>query len=299
MTREGPVSEDLRARIMAAADRLRYRPNLAARALASRRSGLVGMVIDDLGDAILSGIVQAAQGSLERRGYGTLVALNPGREGTTGPIDSLLARGAEAVLFAGRSPTPIEVEALGAKGLPWIALCEDQGDDASIWDAGRGRGAELACRYLLDLGHERLGALLGGQGASRLAESLAKAGSPVTLAEVAPEEDPSAIRSAVRSLLDLPGAPTAIVCRSDRCALIALRECASRGVRIPQDLSVVGFGDEPFARYCHPALTTIRVAAGEIGRQSGDALAGRIAGASTERHAAGVKVIVRETTGPR
>src|SRR5689334_9512464 len=98
MTREGPVSEDLRARIMAAADRLRYRPNLAARALASRRSGLVGMVIDDLGDAILSGIVQAAQGSLERRGYGTLVALNAGREGTTGPIDSLLARGAEARL---------------------------------------------------------------------------------------------------------------------------------------------------------------------------------------------------------
>ncbi len=281
---------------MAAAGRLHYQPNLAARALASRHSGLVGLVADDLRDGLVMAIVEAAQRSLDRRGYGVLIS-GSRDGGTSVTIERFLARGVEAVLLAGREPGRAEIEALTARGVPWIAVAESRGDDPCHWDIGRARGAELACRYLLNLGHPRLGVLCDGAGSPRLATSLAGILATITFADAPPGGDAAVTRDAVRRLLDAPARPTAIVCPGDSQALIALRECAMREIRIPEELSVVGFGDEPFARYSHPALTTVRVAMAELGSRSGDALADMLVGGSPERYTAGLKVIVRETTG--
>jgi DNA-binding LacI/PurR family transcriptional regulator len=140
--------------------------------------------------------------------------------------------------------------------------------------------------------------LLDGAGWPRLATSLAGMLATITFADAPPDGDAAVTRDAVRRLLDAPVRPTAIVCPGDIQALIALRECALREIQIPEELSVVGFGDEPFARYSHPALSTIRVAMSELGGRSGDALADMLTGRSPERYTAGLKVIVRETTGP-
>ena len=285
---------------MAAAARLGYQTNLAARALVLQRSGLIGIVVAGVADAMLANVLQAAQCTLAARGYGALIiCLDPAAESWSTVDRGLIARGVEGVLYVGGSPDTSALEALANAGVRWAAVSEREGGDGMRINCGRRRGAELAARYLLELGHERFGVVsqrLAGTG-DGVVKALEGTAASLVVAESPRDGDPNGARAAVKQLLDVRPAPSAIVCSSDEEALAAVGECSIRGMAVPRELSIVGFGDATFARYAIPALTTVRVLAAEVGLRSAEALLESIAGRVPQPWEAPVKLAIRETSG--
>jgi LacI family transcriptional regulator len=292
------VGAELQSRIVAAAARLDYRTNLAARALVSRRSGLVGLVTGKAADSLFAEAVDALERRLRAGGY---ALLRVSREsGGVGTAAALLPRDAEAIAFVGTRPVSSEIELLGRSSQPWVCLSDAPAVESPFIDFGRRRGGTLAARYLLDLGHSRLGVSAAAGAETRLgvaAALVAGDGTLIASAEGDEAPNPENSRSAICALLDWDEPPTAIVCGSDLEALAAVRECALRGIHVPGEVSVVGFGNQEFARHAMPALTTIRVSAGAIGTEVGEALLSALRGEAKPVLEVPVKLVVRETTG--
>jgi len=285
---------------MAAAARLGYQGNWAARALATRRSGLIGWVVDAEGQAVLSDLLRGAASRFDHAGYACLVTLSSAMAVGTA-LPALLRRGAEAVIFVGAHPGSGDISAQLGASVPWLVIADGEAPDPRRIDLGMAAGLDLAVRYLMELGHQRLTFLLPGTAPSR---ALARAdrqrdppGSASPILSSVRRADPNATKSALGELLAGPERPTAIVCCSDTDAVIALRECALRGIPVPEALSIVGFGDEAFARHTVPALTTVRCALRQIGEQAAAAILGLIEGISPEPRAPAVKLVIRESAG--
>jgi len=293
------VTSELHRRIMAAATRLGYRTNLAARALAAKRSGLIGIAAAPLSDALLAEVIEAAELRFAREGYGVLISgVSPSN--LIAASHALMARGVEAILFVGKSPTDQDLDTLQRQDVPWIGVAEGDGEDPSRLDLGQAKGAEIAARYLVELGHERFGVLERKGGMSRRGVAIGLAGSRARLvvAETLTREDGNELRRGAQRLLDSGERPSALVCGGDAEALAALRECSMRGIAVPGTLSIVGFGDQEFARHSWPALTTVRVRGEEIGKSGAEALLDRLAGRAAKRYETAPKLVIRETVGP-
>jgi len=291
----GNVSAGLQLRIRAAASRLGYVPNLAARTLATRRSGLIGVVCDGAGDAVTAEIVMACEGKLAGAGYGVLMAFAD-RGTTVSATDALIGRGAEAMIFADIAPE-LKRAAVPHR-VPCVHLNDGFAPDGVIGiSIGRREGAVLAARYLQSLGHKALG-LIGSPGKDVAEAVQAAVDGPVTVETSSGDHDLDAARSAIRSWLERDDPPTAIICGSDALALAALRECASRGIPVPESLSLVGIGDAVFARYAYPALSSVRIAATELGVRVAEAVLAALEGRTLPSLAIPVKLIARESTAP-
>lgn len=297
--REGKVSADLRRRILNAAARLGYTPNLAARSLAGRRSGLVGVLVGNLADPVIAVALTALERRLGVAGYGVMIAAPQGSEQRLEALGGLLGHGAEAVVLAETIHGPELDDAIRARGL----LCVSMGVGAQpAVAAGRRRGATLAARYLLDLGHRRIGVLAPtGDGiAAGVTDALAGSDARVQLDGLnPPANDLDAVPPALSHLLDSDDAPTALVCGSDLFALAATRECLGRGIAVPRGLSIVGFGDAEFARRASPALTTVRIGAADMGLRLAEGLLSSLehGGGLAPAFEMPVKLVVRESTG--
>ena len=291
----GGVGADLQSRIEAAAKRLEYRANLAARALVSRRSGLVAVLVGSVADTLVAEAVDALERRLRAAGYAVLLA---SREATGKPSAPML-RDAEAIVYVGTRPMSSEIELLGREALPWVSVCDAPGAERTFIDVGRQRGGTLATRYLLDLGHRRFGVCAAAGPETRqgvTAALTAGVGTLISTDEGDGRASQAEAPSAIRALLNRDDAPTAIVCGSDLEALAAVRECALRGVDVPGEISVVGFGDREFARHARPALTTVRVSAAAIGTHAGELLLAALQGDRASLVEVPLKLVVRETT---
>jgi len=285
---------------MAAAMRLGYRPNLAARALVSRRCGLVGVVAQTLADPLAGGVVGALERRLRAGGLGTLLAVRMDSPDPSEGIRMLLGRGAEAIVFVGARPPTAEVQMLELASLPWVCIGDAAGVAPMVIDAGRERGGALAALYLRDLGHRRLGVIAPVGSGIRQGVATALGGSGVIVVE-APrgvENDAAGKGAGIRALLDQDPPPTAVVCSNDVEALATLHECRLRGIATPGSISIVGFGDLEFARHATPALTTLRVSSSTLGAAAGGAVIAALRGEPTQPLEAAVKLVIRESTGP-
>lgn len=301
LARGGVVSADLRRRIAAAADRLGYTPNLAARSLAERRSRLIGVMVNRLADPLLADAVTALEFRLAEAGYGVVIAAaRASVEQNVTVLRELLGRGAEAVVIAQAAHASELVAAMRPR-VPWVAIKEQADDGEAVVDLGRRRGAALAGRYLLELGHRRIAAIAPAEAgtAAGVLEALAANGVSALARGTLPAADLDAAQAAMRALLDRDDPPTAVVCGSDLHALAAVRACLERGIEIPRTVSIVGFGDAAFARRAFPALTTLRIAAAETGTRLADSLLSCLErGGSPATLQTPVKLVVRESTGP-
>jgi LacI family transcriptional regulator len=190
---------------------------------------------------------------------------------------------------------------LGRALLPWVWV-SDAGLDSLAIDAGQERGGALAARYLSDLGHRRFGVFAAAGSATRrgVASALAESGAVLNAAtgDADNETGSDGTQARIRALLDQAPRPTAVVCGSDVEALALLRQCALRGIAVPEEVSVVGFGDWEFARHATPTLTTLRVSCATLGAQAGGAVIAALRGEPVQRSEAPVKLVVRESSGP-
>ena len=294
----GRVSARTEAAVRRAADELGYRPNVAARALRTGTARTVGLVVTDVTHPFFGPVLRGAQVAAWRAGYAVAlvdVANDPDRELASfealraGPVDGFLFFTVDPPASTGEHVVTLEV---APPGMSFVRFDTE-------------RGTELALRHLLELGHTRIGHLGSELDAEtfRLRRStfvrvLGEAGlSPGPYAR-APFRFDAAVGPALE-LLDAPECPTAIYCDDDLLAGGVYLAARERGIGIPEDLSVVGFDDLPFARVFEPPLTTIRIDPEALGGEAFELLAALMAGEpAPPGRILPVELVVRSSTAP-
>lgn len=324
--RPDQLGDDLRARIMAAAEELGYRgPDLAARSLRTGRTGTIGLVFtEDLRfvftDPDTTHFIQgvAETTALARTGL-TMLPVPVGFDVHESALMAAPVDGYLVFSVAGDHPA---VDVVRSRGVPTVVVDEpDLGEGAFVGIDDRA-GARLAAEHVLALGHRRIGVLLGrvrSDGRSgrvddaRLSEATVRIvrerlqgyrdATDAAGAELVPWEagamDPGAGRNAALELLDARPDLTAVLCFSDQLAIGAAQACGRLGLAVPGDVSLVGFDDVPRASTWDPPLTTIRQPMVDKGRAAAELLLEQIdGGAAPRRVELPIELVVRASSGP-
>lgn len=306
------VSEETRARVMESARRLGYVPSPSAAGLASGQTRTVAVVVPRVTQWFFAAVVQGAEEVLRESGYDLLLYNLAGDASARHRVfeTSLLMKRVDAVLVLSLKLTPDEREQLSRLGRPVTIV----GADMPGWATVRIDDLEAAATatgHLLDLGHRRI-AYIGGATEGVLdftAPSARLAGYRCVLAEAGIsvcadlEEDGEFTiaggQAAARKLLTRPDPPTAIFAASDEMAIGALRTARELGLRVPEDVSVVGIDDHEMARYFD--LTTVAQPVHEQGRVAATQVLAALTseGWAPEQVILPTELVVRRTTaGP-
>jgi LacI family transcriptional regulator len=301
------VTPDIRARVEDAMQDLGYMPNGAARALRSLRSRIMGIVIPTLNHAIYARMVEALQQRLAGREYSLLVATSEydlAREEQQARL--LVERGVEGLVLVGHSHRPELYRLLDRTPYVNTYVYKTNSDHPCVGFDNRRATFEIT-EFLVGLGHRRFGmisALTAGNDRAFDRVAGVRAALEAHGLSLPPEavyERPYSIlsgREGVRYLCALTPRPTAIICGNDVLAMGALAECRAAGVRVPDEISVVGFDNLEFAAHLDPPLTTMEVPAAEMGERAADFLLSQInAGLALQSVYLEPNLIVRRTTG--
>lgn len=283
------VAPATRERVQLALDELGYRPNLAARQLRTGRTGLVALVVPEIDSPYFSELAAYLVDEAEQHGLTLLVDQTRGD-----PARELrLLRGERAQHVDGVIVSPWGLDPTDPvvpSSVPVVLLGERSGhgtaDHISIDNV---TAAADATAHLIGLGRTEVAVighqphLCNGTAAQRLAGyRLARERAGLGAGSEQVETVQSLHRvdgaRAMTRLLDGPVVPDAVFCFTDELALGALRTCADRGVRVPDEIALVGFDDIEDGRYATPSLSTVSPAKAEIARAAMAALAGRLAG---------------------
>ena len=278
------VAGETRARVRAAAKTLGYGPNRAARALRTNRSGLIGLLSEEIATTPHAGrIILGAQNAAREHDL-TLVIVNADRESGDShrdDVQTLIDRQVEAVLYATMYHRQVSLPP-NLRGLPAVLI--DSTDRAGLVPAvvpDEVGGAVAAVTHLVEAGHRRIGFLNNDDDVPATHERLvgfrqvhAEHGLPLdeSLIVQAPSETLPGYALA-REVLARPDRPTALFCYNDRMAMGAYRAAAELGLDIPRDLSIVGFDNqELIAANLFPGLTTVALPHYEMGAWAIDTL---------------------------
>lgn len=290
------VAAETRARVREAAETLGYGPNRAARALRTNRSGLIGLLSEEIATTPHAGrIILGAQDAAREHDL-TLVIVNAERE-TSGTshkdeVQTLIDRQVEAVLYATMYHRQVSLPP-NLQGVPAVLI--DSTDRAGIVPAvvpDEVGGAVAAVTHLVEAGHTRIGFLNNDDDVPATHERLvgfrrvlAQHGIPVdeSLIVQAPSETLPGYALA-RQVLARPDRPTALFCYNDRMAMGAYRAAAELGLDIPGDLSIVGFDNqELIAANLFPGLTTVALPHYEMGAWAVETLVQLLGGEADHR----------------
>jgi DNA-binding LacI/PurR family transcriptional regulator len=308
------VTPAMRERVQASIDELGYRPNLIARHLRKGRTGIIALAVPELGNPYFAELAGAVIDAAARHDYTVLLDHTGGRR----EKEVLVSQGFRAHVIDGLILSPIELEAedlLGrSEDAPLVLLGEREYDapyDQIAID--NVAAARSAVRHLTGLGHRRI-AFLGArrESARRPAhlrlrgwrEELAGAGLPCDDSLVAATDGYGRVdgAAAMNAILDRGERPDAVFAYNDLVALGAMRVLTERRLRVPQDVSVVGFDDIEEGRYSPVALTTVSPDKQAIARLAVQRVVARLAGTpglEPEHIQPGYTVTVRESTARR
>lgn len=283
------VSDEIRRKVKEAVDRIGYVPNRIAGGLASARSRLVAALVPSIAGPVFQETVQSLTLALEDRGYQMILGQSGyahSREDAL--LEAIVGRRPEGIVLTGIEHSPQTRRRLLAAGIPIVETWDltptplDMLVGFSHAEVGRAVAAYLGAR-----GRRRLAVVAGDDERSlrrlRAFEAAAMAGGSAAVA-TALVPAPTTLKSGRSGLAELlPHAPDAIFCSSDLLALGVLTEAQARGIRVPGELAVVGFGDLDFAADLHPALTSVRIDGTAIGRLAAGLIVDRAEGRPVER----------------
>lgn len=257
------ISPETREKVNKAAAALNYRPNIAARSLITRRSGVIGVTMARL-DQFNPHLLEGLNAALRDAGYGTLLfVIDPDRDADPVLDDALRRQVDGFVLASTRLSSSFARECRNA-GIPVVLLNRSLDDESthSVTGDDVGGSAKIA-RFLLRAGHERFAYISGLKDSSTsqrrergFTEELRRAG--VKKVDKAPGQFSfSGAQKAARALFSNKTRPDAIYCASDYMALAVLDVARHEfGQRVPEDVSIVGFGDVVAASWPSYSLTT-------------------------------------------
>jgi LacI family transcriptional regulator len=284
-----PVAALTRSRVEAAISALGYRPNEIARALKQQSTRTLGLVITDTMNPFPATLAQAVVRRARRDGYAVLIADTDGDpEIEAAQCRALAARRVDGVIFAAIAEHSTSLADLLDAGVPTMLASFGGGLDARAGaiEMDEEEAMESVIGYLADLGHERFAFV---RQHAREAE-----------VDRRPQAFSDAVRRRGLSEVALDDDPTAICCMHDGIAIDLMDSLERRGLRIPQDVSVVGFDDVPLAAHNRIRLTTVRQDASTMGARAAELL---ITAVNEGRHVEQRlllrgELIVRESTAP-
>jgi DNA-binding LacI/PurR family transcriptional regulator len=297
---QGRVSEATQEAVRRSARELGYRPNIAAQALRLGSSRAVALLVPDITNPFFARVLRGAQRAAAQAGYTVVL------------VDTANDRRWEAQSFEALRAGPVDgyllFEVMPPDGLErdeHVVLMESKAPKRASVRFDSEAGAADAFGHLVELGHTRIGHLASAFEAPTFDEREAARRRVLGDAGIDPDAQPRAItditidaaRDAAGPLLD--ERPTAVFCDDDIIAAGLYLAARDRRLRIPRDLSVVGFDDMDFARVLTPALTTVALDAELLGSTAFELLEDRFAGRRTRRTVVlPAELTVRESTGP-
>jgi LacI family transcriptional regulator len=287
-----------------------YVRNGAARALSAGRIGSVNLVMSEVDSPYFVEIIRGVEETLERAGLSMILTTTHEEERCHRRwMARVIEHGTDGVILVLPDEHAVYVEELHRHGIPF-AVVDDRGEsllDVPSVGATNFAGGFAATEYLLSLGHRRI-AVIGGQPykctTARLAgyrAALQEAGVPVDPLLVQPGSfQAKAGYASANALLDVPDPPTAIFAGNDLQAMGVYRALYERGLRVPDDMSVVGFDDVPLVALLTPALTTVRQPVREMGALATRMLLRIVAGETLEsaRVELATSLMMRESCAP-
>jgi LacI family transcriptional regulator, repressor for deo operon, udp, cdd, tsx, nupC, and nupG len=306
------VSPELRAKVERAVALLGYVPNSAARTLRTGRTGVIALAVPNLSAPYFAELASHLTDAADERGFTVLMDETDGDE----EREAHIARGLRHHLIDGLVLSPLAMDpasiAAAARSTPMVLLGERElpasVDHVAIDNVA---AAREATEHLLGLGRRRIATVGGRLDDEPSTGSLRLRGYRAALADAGLREGlvvgtrrllrHNGVEAAER-LLAASRPPDAVLCFNDMLAIGLMHALRLRGVRVPDDVAVVGFDDVAEAAYSNPTLTTVRLDRHRIARVALDILVGRLDGSRAERPGRVVvehRLVVRESTGGR
>jgi len=305
------VNDETARRVLEAAEQLGYRPNPIARGLKTNRSYTIGVLIPDLTNPLFPPILRGIEDRLDEDGYTPLIA-NTDNDPDRERIDwqAMRARQVDGIVAATARRDHELLDEMVDSGLPVVLVNRRApGGRVPSATADDPKGIELAVEHLTGAGHTRIGHIAGPL---ELSTGLDRyEGFHEAMREAGLEPDPELIAMsrafteaegarACRELLARDGGLTAIVAGNDLIALGCYDVFAERGIRCPDEISLIGFNDMPFADRFSPPLTTIRIPHYEIGTAAAELMLGLLQDEDADGRQLRLapELVARRSTGP-
>ncbi|GAB4402771.1 MAG: substrate-binding domain-containing protein [Anaerolineales bacterium] len=301
------VREETRERIKQLAQEMGYSPHALARSLVTRRTQTVGVVVTTIADPFVSEIVRGLEETGQNHGY-TIILCNsnaePRRE--LAAVKALREKRVDGIIVTASRIGDLYLPLLEDFGVP-IVLINNQQTGKYVYSIGTDdlRGGQIATEHLLSLGHTRIAYIASPnnvnssqarmEGYRAALEAAGIAFDPALVADG--DGRPAAAMRATEHLLSRGVRPTAIFCYNDMTAIGTMRALRKAGIRVPDDISVVGYDDIPIVEYLDPPLTTIRQRKYDMGCMAMDMLL-RLLNGATDVQDVTIEptLVVREST---
>ena len=302
LNNRGSIGEETRQRVLKAAKKLGYQQNRAARAMKTGRSNILGLVFPNIVNPFFASLAQSVLLEAQRQGYQVFLVDTEGSyDSEKRAVQNLMQQGVDGIVVF---PVDDSDDFLsGAAEVPIVVLDRNVAN-VDLVQAEYYAGGRMIADYLQELGHRRFGMLDGPQiVASARTRSKGFVDSLKKGAKLAWRlEQPYEMSLTQKALDRLDTSVSAIVCGNDLIAIATILALRSRGIAVPESVSVVGFDDILFASKVSPTLTTIRMPANEMGIEAVNLLKRRLddPGMSTARNRVllDVELIERASTAP-
>jgi LacI family transcriptional regulator len=305
------VDEDTRQRVLDAVKDLGYRIDAAARTLRTRRTQHLAVVVDSLADPLTVSIIEHFEDTVLQHDYTVQLYVTQSKQNRLQLyLRMLTERGqTDGVVWMSAEPRPDDLIRLADHDIP-VVMLNVYNELVPVLEFDYAAVAHQATHYLLEQGHSRIGLIVDSIAESSQYHKLSD-GYQMALDEAdisfddkliveITKHDPAGWGAATRRMLSQKQPPSAIVTCDDRVAAQVYQVCAQKGIRIPDELSVIGCGDLPIARFLHPLLTTIQLPTEHMGALAFKTLQNILTGkpADMDIHQPSPQIIERDSVFP-
>lgn len=304
-----PVSQEVRLKVEAAIKTLDYVPSAVARSLKAKTTATIGLLVPNSLNPYFAELARGIEDYCERNGYCVILCNsddNPEKQRSY--LRVLLEKRIDGLIVASAGGDTGLAQGLAGVKTPMVIVDRGlEGVDADLVRIDHEYGAYLATRHLLELGHRDI-ATIGGPSSTSVAQmrqtgfcrALKEAGVTVRPERILESDFTSTGGYNAAAVLLQSNPPSAIFAGNDMIGIGVLRAAAERNVRVPSELSVIGFDDIQMSRYVYPALTTVGQSILQLGEMAAEVLLRRIATPSlvTDQRIVTPSIVLRESTAP-
>jgi len=300
------VSAETEQKVRRAIEEMQYRPNIAARALATGTSQTIGVLVSSTNLSGPAGALIGIEHTARARGYWVSMAglqRNDPQE-VQGVVSHFLAQGVDGIISIAQTPVAVEATLVACRSIPTVTVTSASlPDDNTAVDIDQADGALQAMTLLRGLGHRRIAHISGPSDdlhSAARAEAWRQSLPPGQDTDALLIEGDWSARSGYRATMALLAAdqpPTAVFASNDRMAFGALRALNERGMQVPSDMSVVGFDDIEGSDCSIPPLTTVRQDHNALGVAAMELMLEAIAGMPPRHLAIAPDLVVRASAG--